>query len=56
MEDLNLMDDLLAEQGDVPKDLKQDLEKEHKLEVLREWQKLSARVKSIDEFRIRAGV
>ena len=26
MEDLNLMDDLLAEQGDVPEDLKQDLE------------------------------
>ena len=48
--------DFLAEHGRVPEDLKRNLEKEHRLEVLREWQKLSARVKSIDEFRIRTGV
>lgn len=43
--------DLLSDYGEVPTDLKKQLEQENDPEILRKWLKLSARVNSIEEFK-----
>lgn len=48
--------ELLEEYGTVPNDLSQKILNETELEKLRKWNKLAARVESIEEFKVQADI
>ena len=48
--------ELLEEYGTVPDDLSQKILNETELERLRKWNKLAAKVESIEEFKVQADI
>ncbi len=42
--------ELLEEYGEIPTSLSEKIEKEYSMDKLRKWHKISAKIKSIEEF------